>query len=135
MSPALRAGWQRLRNGEPGRRFQDRYRASRQGDRRGLIGRIVRFVAAGVAVAIGIVLVFIPGPAILFFAVAGMLLATESLAVARFLDWSEVTLRRLTGYARRTWCAWPLGAKITAGVIAAAVVGAAALAVYRLMFD
>lgn len=95
----------------------------------------MRFVVAGVAVAIGLVLVFIPGPAILFFALAGMLLATESRAVARFLDWSEVTIRRLARDARCTWRAWPLWAKITAAAVAVAAAGVIAFALYRLMFD
>jgi hypothetical protein len=43
--------------------------------------------------AIGVVLAFIPGPAVVFFALSATLLATQSLRVARILDRTEVWLR------------------------------------------
>ena len=56
-----------------------------------------------VAVAIGFVLIFIPGPAILFLAVGGGLIASESLPVARFLDACEMRLRAGWRWTRRRW--------------------------------
>jgi hypothetical protein len=46
-------------------------------------------------------LVFIPGPAILFFLIAGALLAVQSLGVARALDWSELRGRAAVKAMRR----------------------------------
>lgn len=134
MSLKLKSRWEALRRGKPGQRFQDRYRASRGSDRSGVILRILRMVLAALAIVIGVVLMFIPGPAILFFAIAGALLASESRVVARFLDWSEVMIRRVVRWALRVWkrLSWPgRGA-----VIALAAVGAAgaSYAAYRIVF-
>lgn len=94
MSTAIQAQWQTLKRGRPGRRFCDRYEASRRATRRStLVQRVLRMTLAAVAIVIGVVLVFVPGPAVLFFAIAGALLASESRSVARFMDWCEVTLR------------------------------------------
>jgi hypothetical protein len=88
--------------------------------------RIVRIVLAVVMFAVGVVLVFIPGPAILFFLLGGALLAAESLVVARAMDWLEVRIRAAWRWGKTRWDRLPLGAKIAIAV-AALVLGAAAL--------
>jgi hypothetical protein len=50
--------------------------------------------AAG-SFAVGIILTVLPGPAVVFFALAGALAAIESAWVARRLDRGEVAARRL----------------------------------------
>jgi len=52
-------------------------------------------IAAVASLAIGIVLAFIPGPAILFFALCAALLGAQSRWVARRLDRAEVSTRKL----------------------------------------
>ena len=54
-------------------------------------------------VAIGIVGLPAPGPGFLIIALGGALLARESRAVARAMDWLEVRLRRVFHWARSTW--------------------------------
>lgn len=104
MKHTLRAEWHLLRRAAPGRRFQESYAASRQHPDHGtLVRRAIRIGLACVAMAIGIVLVFLPGPAFVFFAITGALLATESLTVARVLDWTEVRIRRVARWVRRRW--------------------------------
>ena len=127
--------WRILRRGAPGHRFQDRYEAGhRTRDRRSMVGRVVRMVIAVAFVAIGVVLMFIPGPAILFFLIAGGLLAAESRRVARALDWSEVKLRKLASWLKAQWQKLPLAGKIVVAVVLLAI-GAAGLYVgYRIMF-
>src|SRR6185312_109830 len=97
MTNPLKKQWQSLKRGKPGHRFRSRYDAGRKARKDAGFGfkllRLLRLVIALAAVAIGIVLVFIPEPAILFFLLAGSLLAAESLTIARFLDWTEVKLR------------------------------------------
>lgn len=135
MTRSLISQWQALRRGTPGRRFAERYRASRRGANRAtLIQRIARIAIAVAAVAIGGVLMFIPGPAILFFALAGALLATESLMVARVLDWSEVKSRCVAHWALRRWHALPRGGRMAVGAVAAALAGGVAYASYRILF-
>src|SRR5688572_16410802 len=93
---SFREHWQELKRGRPGRRFQDRYdRARSEESRGGPIKRIALIGLAIVCLAIGVVLAVMPGPAVLFFFLAGGLLATESRIVARLMDWLEVRLRKI----------------------------------------
>lgn len=124
--------WRGLKRGRPGRRFQDRYRIMQRRERRSLIVRVVRLIMAAIALAIGFVLVFMPGPAVLFFFIAGMLLATESRTVARLLDWTEVRSRRAGRKLREWWKRLPRVGKVGAIVIVAAMAGAAVYLAYRI---
>jgi hypothetical protein len=80
--------WQDLRALRAGKRFQhfyDAHEAKRVGWARGLT-----WLSIVVCFVIGIVLAFVPGPAILFFALSAALLATQSRWMARKLDRSEL---------------------------------------------
>src|SRR5688572_14221670 len=112
MAATLKSEWRMLRRGKPGSRFLDRYETShRNKNKRSVVGRVIRIVIAVAALAIGVVLVFIPGPAILFFFIAGSLLAAESRALARALDWSEVKLRKLVRWLAKVWRKLPPAGK------------------------
>ena len=101
---SFREHWRDLKRGRPGRRFQDRYERARfQEAKGGAWQRIALIAAALVCLVIGLVLSVMPGPAVLFFFLAGGLLATESRVVARFMDWSEVRLRHVLAWAKRRW--------------------------------
>mgnify|MGYP003577713667 CR=1 FL=1 len=92
MLAKLKHTWRELKRLPPGERFQKHHEKQREAG----IPKWRRVLSLGVAVsalAIGVVLVFIPGPAIVFFAVGGALLASHSLWVARALDWTELKLR------------------------------------------
>ena len=109
----FRRDWRELRQGRPGHRFQARYdRAQREQQRCGPAKRLVMIVAAIVCVAIGIVLVVMPGPAFVFFILAGGLLATESRFIARFMDWSEVRIRKIVHWAMLRWRRLPIAARV-----------------------
>jgi hypothetical protein len=87
MLAKVKQTFQRLKSFEPGERFQAFHREQQQQS----VGvRILFFVLAFVTFAIGVVLAFIPGPAVLFFAMTGALLATQSEGVAKLLDRGEV---------------------------------------------
>jgi hypothetical protein len=85
--------------------------------------RFLRLLVALGSIVVGIVLTVIPGPAILFFLIAGSLLSTESLFVARWLDWSELKLRAGWSWSQRHWRKLSRGGKIAleAGAFCAAV--------------
>jgi len=90
----LRKGWTELKDSQPGKRFQDAYHRQKQADKgRSAAARWLRPILALLSFAIGVVLAFIPGPAVVFFALTATLLATQSLRVARALDRTEVWLR------------------------------------------
>jgi uncharacterized membrane protein SirB2 len=91
--------WQELRGTRAGRRFQAFYEthaAHRMG-----WARCLTFFAALVTFAIGVVLAFIPGPAVVFFALTAALLSTQSRWLARKLDRSELYVHALWRKHRR----------------------------------
>ena len=96
----LRSLWKRFKTLEPGERFQTFHRE--QKDRPPAVK--VMFLAVAVACfAAGVPLAFIPGPAVVFFALGGALLATQSLWVARVLDASEISGRKTLDSIRNRW--------------------------------
>lgn len=127
--------WRALKRGQPGRRFQNRYEQSRR-KRAGvtLTWRVVRLVFAFLAIAVGVILMFIPGPAILFFLIAGSFLATESLAIARLLDVLEVKLRALWQWIKRRWRALPPVGKGIVALLLVTVTSASCYVAWRVTF-
>ena len=96
----LNALWKRLEALEPGERFQTFHREQR--DRPPAV-KAAFFGIAIACFAAGVLFVFIPGPAVLFFALGGALLATQSLRVARWLDAIEIWGRKTVGSIRNRW--------------------------------
>lgn len=122
---ALKHYFRTLQRGRPGERFQERYaRAKRARHGRSTKGRIARLVLGVLALLVGAVLMVIPGPGLPFIFLGGGLLATESLVVARGMDWLEVRFRAISRWARARWARLPLWGKIVVG--AAIVTGGAA---------
>ncbi|MBI2510676.1 MAG: hypothetical protein HYV96_01740 [Opitutae bacterium] len=118
MFDRLKSQWAALKRSRPGHRFQDRYERNLQ-SRNGAktLWRIVRIVIAAGFVVLGVLFMFIPGPAIAFYAIAGALLATDSLPLAKLLDWIEVRSRRMARWAAAKWQPLPLAAKLTLGTL------------------
>ena len=104
--------WRDLKRGQPGRRFQDRYAAAkkyRADDSWAQRGRrLIRLLVALAAIVIAVFLMFLPGPAVLFYFLAGTLLAPESIYLSRLLDWGEVRLRSLVKWGRHLWSRTPV---------------------------
>ncbi len=133
MNLKLKRQWEVLKRGKPGRRFAERYQAAQRKENRATLAtRIVRFAIATVAIALGLVFAVIPGPAILFFAIAGALLASESRGVARFLDWCEVKIRAVVKWAQRIWKRLPIAGKVAVLIVGAAGSVGAAMVSYRM---
>lgn len=104
MLKALKRKWQELKRGTPGKRFQHAYENARRHRKDTPFWfRILRLGLALAAMVIGVVFAVIPGPAVVFFALGGVLLATESRAVALVLDWIELRLRAIVRWAKRRW--------------------------------
>lgn len=97
--------WRRFLNqSAPGRRFRNRYRRRQQAGRDRCALRRACYVAFGVAIAIGsLVLAPFPGPGWVTFFVGLGMIAGEILHVARFLDRAEVKLRKALRHVKRTW--------------------------------
>lgn len=124
-----------VQQGEPGHRFQDRYHhAAEEREGRSPWKRFVKIGVGVAAIAVGLLEVVFPGPAILFFAFGGALLASESLLIARAMDWSELRVREALAAAKRFWrgASTAVRVLVVAGAVLAAAVGA--LLLYRMIF-
>ncbi|MEO6569343.1 MAG: PGPGW domain-containing protein, partial [Opitutaceae bacterium] len=72
----------------------------------------MRVLLALIALVVGVVLIFIPGPAFVFFILAGGLLASESKHVARAGDWTELRVRSVSRWVARMWCGMSTATKV-----------------------
>jgi uncharacterized protein (TIGR02611 family) len=122
----LKSAWHRLKEAEPGHRFQAEYEHHRE-TRRGRLGRVLSVGAGLLIVAIGIVGLPAPGPGFLVIGLGGALLARESRTVARAMDWGEVRLRRVLHWAR-TW--WKHAAPVARALLVVVGLGLAGVAGY-----
>ena len=97
MRNRLRHYWQEFKSAAPGERFHERF--ERRERERALEGfqwsRVLLISLALLCILIAIPLMILPGPAVLFYALAGFLLAGESSWLARGLDRTELWLRRI----------------------------------------
>jgi hypothetical protein len=96
----IKATWKQLKEVEPGERFQTFHEKQA---RKPAWVKVAFFALAFVAFGVGVVLAFIPGPAVVFFALSGALLSTQSRFVARALDRGEVWGRKRLGELRAWW--------------------------------
>jgi hypothetical protein len=131
----FREHWRDLQRGRPGRRFQARYERSKQENgRSGPAKRILLICLAVVFLAIAVVLMVMPGPAFVFFILAGALIATESKAVARVMDWAEVRIRSVLAWARRQWRRSSKAGRVGVVIVAITCIAVLAYAAYRFFF-
>ncbi len=80
---------------------------------------------------IGIFLLVFPGPGIPFLFVGGGVLASESLPLARFLDWSEVRIRSLLAGAKHLWQRMPVAVRVATVLVVVTLAGSIAFAGIR----
>jgi len=96
----LKDRWRELKQFEPGERFAKFHAAEQHRS------RWVKAAYLGTALAllpVGVLFAFIPGPAVLFFALSAALFATQSLWIAQRLDRGELALRRAWLAVRNWW--------------------------------
>jgi uncharacterized protein (TIGR02611 family) len=102
MLRALKEHWQDLKQGQPGRRFQDHYR-NRHESGGNKLRRVAYLAVGGLIVAAGIFFLPAPGPGFVIIFLGGGIMAQESLHAAKALDWCEQRVRRLANWGLRTW--------------------------------
>lgn len=96
----LRAQSKKFREATAGRRFEERYERRREKMGKVPLWLRIIYVCVGILLLlVGVVFAFLPGPAVLFYAVGLGLLANESRWLARRLDAGE-------RWGRRIWARW-----------------------------
>ncbi len=128
----LKGNWEELKESKPGDRFKDRYH--RRQEEPGHIVKRVVLVILGSVIAVGSLFTApLPGPGFATVFLGLAILAGEVLPAARFLDWSEVRLRRLWQFIQDVWRTGLFG-KIAVVVVAAVLAGAFLFVAYLLLF-
>jgi hypothetical protein len=124
MFKTIKRSWQRFKADPPGQRFQQQFKRRHEVARTPLQKALV--VGGGVFLTgVGIFLFFLPGPGVLFVLLGAVLIAQQSLTVARALDWTEIRLRKLFGQSVGAWRRFSAAVKIL--LVGLALVAAAAL--------
>ncbi len=100
----LKKQWRHFAARPPGRRFRDRYADRHDAHRpRAWWWKAINWGGGGLLIVVGVFLTVVPGPAVLFFAVGGLMLAGESRRTARLLDWIDVKTAPLLHWIHRRW--------------------------------
>ncbi len=95
--------WEALKASDPGHRFQDRYHRRRERyDKESSLRKIFVVTIGFLIIAVGIILLLIPGPGWATIVVGIAFMAGESLILAKVLDIGELTIRKLLGTRGRT---------------------------------
>ena len=134
MFARLKKQWAEFKRSRPGSRFRDRYERRKRSPTTWWV-RLIEIGLAIVMVLLGIFFAVAPGPASVFFFLAGGLLASESKTVARLMDWIEMKSRAIGAWARRHWRRLSRAAKGAVIAIVAACSAACGVAAYLVVFN
>jgi uncharacterized protein (TIGR02611 family) len=104
MLASVKKHWHELKRSRPGHRFQERYER-RKKEHHGSFhwARWLNIIGGTLVILAGVFMLAVPGPGMLVAVVGLSMLGSEFLTLARFLDWSEVKLRKMFSWARRWW--------------------------------
>jgi hypothetical protein len=125
MLETIKRSWQRFKADPPGQRFQQQFKR-RHVVARTLLQRALVVGGGVLLTGVGIFLFFLPGPGVLFVLLGAVLIAQQSVTVARGLDWTEIRLRKLLAQSIGAWRRFSAALKILLvglAVVAAAAVG------------
>jgi hypothetical protein len=92
MFEAIRRSWNRFRAAPAGTRFQSRHR--RGESRSGFVRKVLVIAAGLVVIALGLVMIVLPGPGLLAMLLGAALIAEESSVAARWFDRADLLVER-----------------------------------------
>jgi hypothetical protein len=124
--------WWLFKNTKPGDRFQVRY-YRRQQSAPGRLTTIFNIVVGSILVIFSAFFGWAPGPGLLTFLIGLALIGGEFLTIARFLDWSEVRLRKLAHLVGVVWKSSTIG-KALIVLVALVLVVAFGYVIYSVFF-
>ena len=129
----IRDSIRRLREGEPGERFQEHYKQRQEGGRSPM--RRWLYLGGGTIIILaGIFFLPAPGPGFVIIFLGGGLVAQESMAAAKVLDWTELRVRAVVSWGLRIWKRAPIPVRVLIVIVGLAIAGALAWGAYLLMF-
>ncbi|CAA9372473.1 MAG: hypothetical protein AVDCRST_MAG89-4713 [uncultured Gemmatimonadetes bacterium] len=133
MLKKIKRSWHELKEGEPGKRFQDRYDKRQQDGGSGWKKPV--FIGGGALIfAAGIFFLPAPGPGFLIIFLGAGLIAPASRFAARMLDRAELLIRRVAGWGLRVWKRSPIPVKALIVLLGLALAAGAAYLAYRWFF-
>jgi hypothetical protein len=124
--------WWHFKKSKPGDRFQVRY-YRRQQSAPGRLITIFNIVVGSILVIFSAFFGWAPGPGLLTFLIGLALIGGEFLTIARFLDWSEVRLRKLAHLVGVVWRSSTIG-KALIVLVALVLVVAFGYVIYSVFF-
>jgi hypothetical protein len=124
--------WWHFKKSKPGDRFQVRY-YRRQQSAPGRLSMIFNIVVGSILVIFSAFFGWAPGPGLLTFLIGLALIGGEFLTIARFLDWSEVRLRKLAHLVGVVWRSSTIG-KALIVLVAVVLVVAFGYVIYSVFF-
>ena len=125
--------WRNFKKSKPGDRFQVRYYYRKQRGT-GRLSRIFNIFLGSVLVIMSTLFGWAPGLGLVTLLIGLALIAGELFPVARFLDWSEVRLRKLARLAGKVWTRTTPVGKVLIVVLILVCVAALVYGPYLLFF-
>lgn len=118
----MRHDWRQFADAPPGERFQRRY-ARRRDAHHGVVRKTFYLGVGSIAMLAGVVLMLIPGPGVVVFAIGAGIAAQQSLLVARSLDWLDVKIHAMIRYAAEWWRRASLAARMMLAALPLLAIG------------
>ncbi len=133
MIERAKRSWRNFKKSRPGDRFQVRYYYRKQRGT-GRLSKVFNIFVGSVLVIMSILFGWAPGLGLVTLLIGLALIAGELFPVARFLDWSEVRLRKLARLAGKIWAgASPVGRTLIV-LLVLVLVAALVYGAYSLLF-
>ena len=133
MIARAKRSWRNFKKSKPGDRFQVRYYYRKQRGT-GRLSRILNIFLGSVLVIMSTLFGWAPGLGLVTLLIGLALIAGELFPVARFLDWSEVKLRKLARLAGKIWAGVPLVGRTLFVLLVLVLVAALVYGAYSLLF-
>ncbi len=133
MIQRAKRSWRNFKKSKPGDRFQVRYYYRKQRGSGRLI-RIFNIVLGSVLVIMSTLFGWAPGLGLVTLLIGLTLIAGELFPVARFLDRSEVRLRKLARLAGKVWAGATTVGRTLIVLLVLVFVGALVYGAYSLLF-
>jgi hypothetical protein len=136
LSKRLKKSWKELKQGRPGKRFQERAEKSRRSrSNRSWVARILEPTIGVVLLVGGVILCVMPGPGLPLLILGATLVAERSLTAARALDWCELKARKIIAWGKDWWRHASLIARVAMVVLAAGILAGAGYGAYYIGFE